>query len=38
MIKIYLARSMTGRIKEEVVLEATQDKELLEKAGFTVLF
>ncbi len=34
---IYAARSMTGRIKEEVVLEATQDKTLLEKAGFVVL-
>ncbi len=37
MLKIYAARSMTGRIKEEVVLEATADKEMLEKAGFTVL-
>ncbi len=37
MIKIYAARSMTGRIKEEVVTEATADKEMLEKAGFTVL-
>ena len=28
---------MTGRVKEEVVAEATADKEMLEKAGFTVL-
>jgi hypothetical protein len=37
MIKIYAARSMTGRVKADVVLEATADKELLEKAGFVVL-
>jgi len=28
---------MTGRIKEEVVVEAVKDKEQLEKAGFKVL-
>lgn len=28
---------MTGRIKEEVVIEALRDKEILEKSGFTVL-
>jgi len=28
---------MTGRIKEEVVLEAIQDKEFFEKVGFKVL-
>lgn len=33
----YTARGMTGRIKEEVVKEATADKEFLEKAGFKVL-
>lgn len=37
MIKCYVARAMTGRIKEEVVQEARADKELLEKAGFIVL-
>ena len=37
MIKIYTARAMTGRIKEEVVKEALQTKEWLEKAGFVVL-
>ena len=35
--KCYVARAMTGRVKEEVVLEAQADKELLEKAGFEVL-
>lgn len=37
MIKIYAARSMTGRVKEHVVAEAKQDKEFLERAGFQVL-
>lgn len=37
MIKVYLARGMSGRIKEEVVKEALADKVLLEAAGFTVL-
>lgn len=36
-IKIYAARSMTGRVKEEVVAEATADKQYFESAGFTVL-
>jgi hypothetical protein len=36
-IKVYLARGMTGRIKEEVVKEAIRDKEILEKAGFEPL-
>lgn len=36
-IKVYPARAMTGRVKEEVVAEAAQDKEKLEKAGFVVL-
>ncbi|SRR5229473_4710026 len=36
MVSIYCARSMTGRVKEEVVNEAKADKEFLEKAGFTV--
>lgn len=35
--KCYVARAMTGRIKEEVVAEALRDKAILEKAGFTVL-
>ncbi len=37
MIKIYPCRSMTGRVKEEVVQEAIADKEWFEKAGLTVL-
>lgn len=37
MIKIYLARAMTGRVKQDVVEEAKADKEFLEKAGFKVL-
>jgi len=36
-VKLYLARSMTGRVKEEVVAEAKQDKEFFESCGFTVL-
>lgn len=36
MLKIYLARSMTHRIKEEVVAEAKADKEFFEKAGLIV--
>lgn len=36
-LKIYVARAMTGRIKEEVVAEAKRDKEFLENAGFEVL-
>ncbi len=35
--KCYVARAMSGRIKEEVVADARRDKELLEKAGFEVL-
>lgn len=37
MIKVYVARAMSGRVKEEVVREAKADKEYLEKLGFTVL-
>ena len=37
MIKLYLARSMTGCIKEEVVSEAQSDKQFFEQAGFKVL-
>lgn len=37
MVRIYCARSMTGRVKEDVVAEAQKDKEYLEKAGFEVL-
>lgn len=36
-MKVYVARAMTGRIKEEVVREAEFDKKYLELAGFTVL-
>lgn len=36
-IKCYVARAMTGRVKEDVVREAVADKEFLEKAGFIVL-
>lgn len=36
-MKIYLARSMSGRVKEEVVNDALIDKNFLEQAGFTVL-
>lgn len=36
-IKIYVARAMTGRIKEDVVREALADKDFLERAGFEVL-
>lgn len=37
MIKIYTARGMTHRIKEEVVQEAADDATWLRSAGFTVL-
>lgn len=37
MIKLYLCRSMTGRIKEDVVMEAKKDKKFFERAGFKVL-
>lgn len=37
MLKIYVARSMTGRVKEEVVWEAKRDKASMEAAGLTVL-
>lgn len=37
MLKIYAARSMTGRIKEEVVAEAKADKALMETFGLIVL-
>lgn len=37
MITVYLARAMTGRIKEEVVEEAAEDKKFFEAAGLTVL-
>ena len=36
MISVYLCRSMTHRIKEEVVQEAKTDKEFFEKAGLIV--
>lgn len=37
MIKIYLARSMSGRIKEEIVDEARFERFFLEERGITVL-
>lgn len=37
MVTVYNARSMTGRVKEEIVAEAKADKEAMEKAGITVL-
>lgn len=37
MIRIYVARAMTNRIKEDVVNDAVNDKNFLEKAGFKVL-
>jgi len=37
MLKIYCARSMTGRIKEDVVKEATSDKFYFEQWDFTIL-
>ena len=37
MIRLYNARGMTGRIKEEVVDEAKRDAAFLRKAGFDVL-
>lgn len=37
MLKVYAARSMTGRVKEEIVLEAKNDKLAMEKAGIEVL-
>lgn len=36
-IIVYNARSMTGRVKKDVVAEAKADKLFLEQAGFTVL-
>ncbi len=37
MIKLYLARGMTGRVKEDVVHEAFLDKDFFDKAGFITL-
>lgn len=37
MTKIYLCRSMTGRVKEDVVKEAALDKQWFENAGLAVL-
>lgn len=36
-VRVYVARAMTGRIKEEVVQEALVDKNFLENAGIEVL-
>jgi len=36
-IRVYAARGMTGRVKEDVVTEANADRLLLESAGITVL-
>src|SRR5690349_2826533 len=35
-IRLYLARAMSLRVKEDVVKEANSDKEFFEKAGFEV--
>ena len=35
-IKVYVARAMSGRIKEEVVKDANRDKTMLECVGFIV--
>ncbi len=37
MVRVYAARSMTGRVKADVVADAKQDKQFLERAGFEVL-
>lgn len=37
MLKIYLARSMTGRPKKEVYDEAKKERDFLRKAGFAAL-
>lgn len=37
MLSCYVARAMTGRVKEEVVKDALKDKEFFEKAGLIVL-
>jgi hypothetical protein len=36
-ISVYVCRAMTNRVKEDVVKEAKEDKEFLEKAGLNVL-
>lgn len=36
-VKLYLARAMTGRVKQDVVVEAANDKLFLESCGFEVL-
>lgn len=36
-IKVYVARAMSGRVKEDVVNEAKADKEFLERYGLEVL-
>lgn len=36
-VKIYTATAMTGLVKEDVVREARERKDFLERAGFTVL-
>lgn len=36
-MKVYLARGMSGRVKEDIVKEAMSDKAFLESAGVTVL-
>lgn len=37
MVKLYTARAMSNRIKSDVVREAKEDKDFLERAGFVVL-
>lgn len=36
-IKIYLARKMTGLVKEDIVKQATTDREFFEKSGLVCL-
>lgn len=37
MLSVYTARGMTGRVKSDVVLEATRDNQFLSACGFKVL-
>lgn len=37
MVRVYNARSMTGRVKKDIVKEAKADRRLMELAGITVL-
>ncbi len=37
MVRLYVARAMSNRVKSDVVKEAKEDKKFLEQAGFEVL-